>query len=67
MNRTFEWGVVIATSFWSVLSVVPRNCARLTYFLDLKLRKLNAVLVTPQPITLTLRRAGSIPSVTNGG
>ena len=31
VNRTFEWGVVIAT-FLSVLSVVPRHCARLAYF-----------------------------------
>ena len=32
VNRTFEWGAVIATSV-SLLSVVPRHCAHLTYFL----------------------------------
>ena len=37
VNRTFEWGVVIAT-FLSALSTVPRHCARLTYFLHPKLR-----------------------------
>ena len=61
MNHTFEWGVLIAT----ILSVriVPRHCARLTYFLHPKLRKINAVPITPL-IALTLwhlRRAGSIP------
>ena len=45
VNRTFEWGVAIAT-FWSVLSIVPRHCAHLTYFLHPKLRKVNAVLIT---------------------
>ena len=62
VNRTFEWGVAIAT-FLSVLSVVPRHCARLAYFLHPKLREIHAVLVTPQPITLPLRRlrcAGSV-------
>ena len=34
VNRTFEWGVVIAT----FLSVLPRRCARLTYFLHPQLR-----------------------------
>ena len=48
--RTFEWGVAI-TTFVSVLSVVPRHCARLTDFLHPKLRTSNAVLITPQPIT----------------
>ena len=38
VNRTLEWGAVIAT-FLSVLSVVPRPCARLTCFLHPKLRK----------------------------
>ena len=63
MNRTFEWGVGIAT-FLSLLSIVPRHCARLTYFLHSKLRKVNAVLIIPQLITLPLPRlrcAGSIP------
>ena len=39
------------------------HCARLTYFLHPKLRKLNAVLITPQLMALTLphlRRAQSI-------
>ena len=66
MNRLFEWGVVVATLL-SVLSVVPRPCARLTYFFHPKLRKINVVLITPQLITLTLRRAGSIPSGKWGG
>ena len=26
VNRTLEWGVVIAT-LWSILSIVPRHCA----------------------------------------
>ena len=54
VNRTFEWGVVIAT-FLSVLSIVPRHCARLTDFLPPKLRKSNALLITLKLITLTLR------------
>ena len=53
VNRTFEWGVIISTVL-SVLSIVPRRCARLAYFLHPKLRKINAVL--PQLSTLTLRR-----------
>ena len=40
MHRTFEWGVVIA-AFLSVLSVVPCHCARLTYLLHPKPRKIN--------------------------
>ena len=62
--RTFEWGAVIATCL-SVLSIVPRHCARLTYFLHPKLRGINAVLITPQPMTLLLqrlRRAGGVPT-----
>ena len=55
MNRTFEWGAVIAT-FLSVLSVVPCHCARLTCFLDPKLGKINAVLITLKLIAFTLRR-----------
>ena len=55
VNRRFEWGVAIAT-FLSVLSIVPRHCALLTNFPHPKLRKLDAVLVTPQPITHTPRR-----------
>ena len=46
--RTFEWGVVIAP-FLSVLSIVPHHCACLTYFLLLKLMKINVVLITPTP------------------
>ena len=65
MNRTFEWGVAIATCLFS-LSVGPRHCARLTYSLHPKLRTTDAVLIPPQPSTLPLRRlqrAGSIPLV----
>ena len=51
--RTFEWGVAIAT-FLSVLSIVPRHCARLTDFLLSQLRKINAALITVKRITLTL-------------
>ena len=47
VNRTFERGAVIAT-FLSVLSTVRRHCARLTYSLHPKLRKINAVPITPQ-------------------
>ena len=54
-DRTFEWGVVTATLL-SVLSILPRHCARLTGFLHPKLRQINAVLITPQLITLPLRR-----------
>ena len=50
-DRTFEWRAVIAT-FLSVLSIVPRHCARLTSFLHPKLRTINAVLMTPQLMTL---------------
>ena len=53
MNRSVEWGAVIAT-FLFVLSIVPRRCSRLTDFLHPELRKANAVLITPQLITLTL-------------
>ena len=59
----FEWGAVLAT-FLSVLSIVPRHCACLTCFIHPKLRKINAVLITQQLITLILRHlwcAGSIP------
>ena len=48
----------------SVLSIVPRHRARLTYFLHPKLRIITAVRTVPQPITLPLRRlqcAGSNP------
>ena len=55
VNRTFEWGVVIATSL-SVLSVVPRRCARLTSFFHSKLRNINAVPITLQPSTRPLQR-----------
>ena len=50
VNRTFEWGGGIAT-FSSVLSVVPRHCARLTSLLHPKSRKIKAVRITPQTIT----------------
>ena len=40
----------------SILSTVPRQCARLTSFLHPKLRETNAVLITPQLNTRTLRR-----------
>ena len=30
----------------TVLSIVPRHCARLTYFIHPELRKINAVLIT---------------------
>ena len=65
VNRACEWGVAIAT-FLSVLSTVLCHCARLTYFLHPKVRKMNAVPITPRLISLTLRRlqrAGSIPVV----
>ena len=58
VDRTFEWGVVIAT-FLSVLSVVPCHCACLTYFLHPKLREINAVPSTLQLITGTLRTCGA--------
>ena len=48
VNRAFEWGVVIATIL-SVLSIVSRHWARLTYFLHPKPREINAL-----PITLKL-------------
>ena len=48
-------------TFLSVLRIVSRQCARLTYFLHPKLRKINVVLITPKLIPLPLRRAGSIP------
>ena len=57
--RTFEWEVVVAICL-SVLSIVPRLCARLTYFLHPKLRQIDAVLIPLTLMTLTLRRAGSI-------
>ena len=59
VNGTLEWGVGIAT-FLSALSIVPRHCACLTHFLHPKLTTIHAVLLTPQLITLTLRRAGSV-------
>ena len=52
VNRTFEWGAVIAT----FLAVVPRHCARLTNFLHPKSRSIDAVLLTLKPMTLTFRR-----------
>ena len=63
MNRTVEWEVVSVTSL-SVLSIVPRHCARLTYVLHPTLRNINVVLIARQLITVTLRRlrcAGSVP------
>ena len=53
MNRTFEWGVVLAP-FFAVFSILPRHCARLTHFLHPKLRTFNAVLITLKLHTLTL-------------
>ena len=53
MDSTFERGVVIASIF-SILSIAPRHCARLTYFLHPKLRKTTAV-----PITLKLITCGT--------
>ena len=64
VTRTFEGGVAIATLL-SVLSIVPRHCARLTCFLPPKLREIHAVPTNPQVITLPLRRlwrAGSNPN-----
>ena len=58
VNRTFQWGVAVAI-FLSVLSIVPRHCAALTYFVHSKLRNISAVLITPQLMTLTLRCAES--------
>ena len=63
--RLFEWAVGVAT-FLPVLSLVPRHCARLTYFLHPKLRQSNAVLISAQPMTLRLRCAGSVPSAIPG-
>ena len=56
VNGTFEWGVVI-TPFLSILSIVPRHCARLTHFLHPKLSTIHAVPISPQLPTLTLRCA----------
>ena len=60
VNRTFEWGVVIAT-FLSVLSMgVPRHCARLTYFLHPKLRNANYPTANyPYPAAPAARRKHS--------
>ena len=44
-------GVIIAT-FLFVWSIVPRHCARLTYFLHPNLREIIAVLITPELIPL---------------
>ena len=55
---------MVIALFLSVLSILPRHCARLTYFFHLKLRKINEALITPQLITLglwRLRPTGSIP------
>ena len=49
VTPTFEWGVA---TFLSVLSIVPRHCARLTHFLHPKWRKLNAVLITHRYLPL---------------
>ena len=53
VNFTFQWGVVI-TTFLSILGIVPRRRARLT-FLHPKLREIIAVLTTLKLLTLTLR------------
>ena len=60
LNGAFERGALIAT-FVSVLTVMPRHCARLAYFLHPKLREIDAVLITPKLLTLPLRRAGTVP------
>ena len=60
VNRTFEWGVVSAP-FLSVLSLGPCLFPRLTNFLHPKLREIDAVLITPQLIALSLRHAVSAP------
>ena len=55
----------MVATFLSDLSLVPRHCARLTYFLHPKLREINAVLIAPQRTDLTLghlRRACSAPA-----
>ena len=56
--RFFEWAVVIAIVL-SVLSIVPRHCARFTCFPHPKWREIHAVPMTPQPIPLPLRRKHS--------
>ena len=55
MKRTFERGVGIA-AFLSVLSIVARHCACLTCCLHPRLRKRNAVLISPQLLTLRRQR-----------
>ena len=60
MNRTFEWGVAIATVL-SILSLAPCHCACLTYFHYPELREINAELNTLELITLPLQCAGTIP------
>ena len=55
MNRTFEWRVVI-TTILSVLSIVPCQCAHVTYILHPKMRKINAVRMTLKLISCTLWR-----------
>ena len=60
VNRTVSMGRGYCITFWSVLNIVLRHCAPLTYCPHPKLRKKNAVPITPQPITLPLRRAGSV-------
>ena len=58
VNCTLEWGVVSAT-FLSVLSIVPRHCARLINFFHSNSRKSNAALI---PLIIPpLRRAVSAP------
>ena len=55
----------MGTTFLSVLSIVPRHCARLTDCLHPQSREINAVLIPPRPIALPprrLRRAGGIPT-----
>ena len=45
-HGTWEIVPVVAT-FFSGLRIVPRRCARLTYLLDPKLRKIDAPLIAP--------------------
>ena len=64
VNRTFGWGAVIAT-FLSVLSIALRHCARATYFLRPKLRKVNAVPIPVKPFPSAQRRLQRAVSARN--
>ena len=58
VNRSLKWGGSIATRL-SVLSIVPRHCAQLTDFLHPKLRKINAVLITPHLMSVPCGACGA--------